>query len=90
MTYGDAMKLPLKTFWMMSRNIDRIQARMDMRAFGTAAAAQSTPDYVASYQRRLDDEAGTVVKTKVESPLDAKRDEEGFGFLKRVSSETTG
>jgi hypothetical protein len=90
MDYSGVMQLPLKTFWMMSNNIDRIMARSDMRAFGTAAAAQSTPEYVESYHRRLNAEAGTVVKTKAESPLDAKRDEDGFGFLKRLSSATTG
>lgn len=88
--YDDVMELPLKTFWLLSNNIDRITARADLRAFGTATAAQATPEYVKTYHDRLNKEVGVIVKTKAESPLDAKRDEEGFNLLKRMADQKIG
>jgi len=87
MGYHATMALPLKTFWFMSNNIDRLTARSDIRAFGAQAAAQSTQEYAMSYQRRLNDEAGTVMKLKTESPLDAKRDEAGFAELRSMAGQ---
>lgn len=86
MGYTETMALPLKTFWFLSGNVDRLMAREDMRTFGVATAAQSTQEYATSYHNRLVGEIGTVMKLKMESPLEAKRDEEGFNLLKRMAS----
>jgi hypothetical protein len=91
--------LPLKVFWTMSRNIDRIKAQNDARSLTVAQFAQATPDGVAKFREALVIEAGTVVKLsgdaaiappEGENPLDAKRDEEGFAALRRMAGQSLG
>jgi len=83
--YDDVMALPIKAFWLMNRNIDRIAARQDLRRLSIAMCAQSSE--AANHLREsLNAEGGTVVKTRQEDPLEAKRDEQGFAELKRLAN----
>lgn len=92
MGYEAVMRLPLKTFWMMSANIDRIEARKDMRAITVAQVAQATPDGVQKFREALVIEAGEIVKYdgSPDDPRYAKRDETGFADLKRMAGEGIG
>lgn len=88
------MRLPLKAFWLMQRSIDRIEAKKDMRAMSVAMVAQSTGDSVKQFRQALVIEAGTIVKLQGDaaeaSPLEAKRDEDGFASLKKMAGEKIG
>ncbi|MFK3740969.1 hypothetical protein [Massilia sp. TN1-12] len=90
--YEQAMRLPLKTFWLMSSNIDRIEAKKDMRAITVAQMAQATPDGVQKFRDALVIEAGEIVKLDgaQDDPRTAKRDEAGFADLKRMAGEGIG
>jgi hypothetical protein len=94
MGYEAALKLPLKTFWLMNRNIDRIEAKNDMRAMSVAIVAQANGDSVQQFRQELVVEAGTIVKLEGEgedtTPLEAKRDETGFADLKMMAGEQIG
>ncbi|MPQ56305.1 hypothetical protein [Duganella sp. FT27W] len=92
MGFDAVRRLPLKTFWMMHRNIDRIEAKRDMRAMSVAMVAQSTPDTARAFREELVIEAGTIIKLggPTESPLDAKRDEAGFAELKMMAGQKIG
>jgi uncharacterized protein YdaU (DUF1376 family) len=41
MKHGDVMDLPLRTFWSLNRNVDRLRAEEDLRSLQVSAAAQS-------------------------------------------------
>lgn len=93
MAYAEVMALPLKTFWLLSGNIDRIQARDDLRAVSIALAGQSTPEAVTEYRQRLVVEAGMIVKlgrstvSGDEREEREKRDEAGFLELKAMAKQ---
>lgn len=42
MSYWDVMRLPIRTFWLMSANINRLFAERDMRLLSVTAAANSS------------------------------------------------
>jgi len=85
-SYAEVMTLPLKTFWLMSRNVDRIQAQKDMRSLTVAVCSESA-EGAATYRQRLVVEAGTLVKLEDQPPaqLIDERDEVGFAELKGLS-----
>lgn len=85
-SYMQMMDLPIKAFWLMNKNIDRIAARQDMRRLSIAMCAQSSE---AANQLRdsLNAESGTVVKMEAESPLTAVRDERAFAELKGLAEK---
>lgn len=94
MSYEAVLRLPLRTFWLLNRNIDRIEARRDMRAMSVAMVAQSDGETANTFRQELVIEAGVIVKLEGEgdpaNPLEAKRDEMGFADLKRMAGQTIG
>lgn len=68
--------MPIKRFWMLSGNVDRIEAQRAMRSLTIANAAQGDP---TSCREHLTGEIGTIYIGV------AERDEEGFKGLKRLS-----
>lgn len=79
--------MPVKTFWMLNQNIDRILAQRDMRALTVAVCGQSTQEATQSYRQSLILEIGTVAKLKEDPMRDAVRDEEGFAALKDIAKQ---
>ena len=94
MGYTAVMQLPLKTFWLMSRNIERIEAKKDLRAMSVAIVAQSNADGATQFRQALVVEAGVIVKlddeTVAAGPLEAKRDDSGFADLKMMARQKIG
>lgn len=91
MDYDAVMRLPLKTFWLMSSNVDRIEAKKDMRSLTVAQFSQATNDGVQQFRDALVIEAGEIVKMdKPNDPRKAQRDEAGFADLKRMAGEAIG
>lgn len=84
-TNDEVMRLPIKTFWLMHANIDRIKAQEDMRSLTVSIGAQAGGEAVKSIRQQLIVEAGTIVKAAPADPLDAQRDEKGFAELKALS-----
>lgn len=81
----------MKTFWLMNSNIDRIEARNDMRRLTLGVVAQATPETVQQVRQSLIIEAGTIVRLDEEvDPMKARRDEAGFADLKRMAGQTIG
>lgn len=88
-SYPAVLALPIKTFWLMNENIDRIQAQKDMRALSVAVAAASPGQAAQDLRQRLIVEAGTIVKVSGEPEgrpyVHEERDEVGFAELKELS-----
>lgn len=76
--------MPIKTFWLMNRNIERIQAQKDMRSLTVAVCGQGG-EAAQEFRQRLVVETGTTVKLKFDPVRDATRDEEGFSALKEMT-----
>ena len=60
MGYFDVLKLPLKTFWALNRQIARLRAEEDVRSMANIAAANSSDGYKQRIQQ-LQGEIGQPV-----------------------------
>jgi hypothetical protein len=69
--------MPIKRFWLMHKNIDRIEAQRDLRALTIANVGQSEEDS-RDHRKHLLDTVGTLV---IGAP---ERDQEGFEELKSM------
>lgn len=79
------MEVPVRTFWFMNAQIDRIQAQKDMRSLTVAVCGQGGGEAAQSFRERLVIEAGEVVKLKFDPIREAVRDEEGFSALREMA-----
>jgi hypothetical protein len=82
-THDELLKLPIRVFWLMNFNIDRITAQNDGRSLNVAAVSQSS-DGVRQYRERLEIETGTVVKFKFDPVATAVRDEVAIAELRNI------
>ena len=76
--------MPVRRFWMLHRNITRIQAEEDLRQLTTVNAAQS-PEAAKDYRQQL-----IVAIGEVSTVVDNERDEAGIENLKIMSGQTLG
>lgn len=78
------MGLPIKTFWLMNGNVERISAQKDMRALTVAAFCQSSEGTTA-HREQLVIEIGTMVKLESDGLSEADRpDAEGLDGLRSM------
>jgi hypothetical protein len=73
MGYFDVLRLPLKTFWSLNRQVDRLRAEGEQRQLRVIGAAQD-PKTAKQLGEALDTEIGTPVV--VEKAFDSKQFEE--------------
>jgi hypothetical protein len=77
--YWQVLDTPIRAFWMLSRNIDRLEAERDMRALeGRVVAAGARRETLEAYQARLCEQVGVVA---VEKPV---FDRQGLLALKEL------
>lgn len=57
----ETRKLPLKTFWMLSKNVDRIWAEQDLRLATLMGSVQSK-EYAEKLIKDLRRQLGTIVE----------------------------
>ncbi|MFP3609176.1 hypothetical protein SB778_03565 [Paraburkholderia sp. SIMBA_050] len=74
------MELPIRAFWTLNRNINRLLAETDLRALMLHVSRQSS-EGCAAYEAKLRAE---VYAAKETDPLNAERDEAGFAELKAM------
>ena len=73
------MGMPIKTFWLLSQNIERVAAGQDLRSLSVALAGQGG-EHAKEYQQRLVIEMGTFVAEDKDV-----RDQAGFDELKMMA-----
>lgn len=71
--------MPVKRFWLLSANIDRIEAHRAIRQLTIAASAQSSA--ANDCREAMLAEIGTVATGS------AEKDEAGLSMLKKMSSQ---
>lgn len=76
MTYGEVLKLPLRTFWSFNRQVDRLRAEEDQRSLRVASSAQSAEGAKALTEQLKEELASPVV-------IERSFDEEGWQRLKQ-------
>lgn len=79
--------MPIRCFWALSENINRIQAQNDLRSLSIAMYAQGQ-ESALTYRERLEVEMGEVIAYKYSSELlkHEKLDRDGLNKLKSLSS----
>jgi hypothetical protein len=86
MTYWEVMALPIRAFWTLNRNINRLLAEEDLRAMMMHMARQS-PEGARDHEIKLRAE---LYQTEQKfDPLNEKRDEAGFAELKAMVARPT-
>lgn len=82
------MRMPLKTFWLLSNNVDRIQAQLDLRTLNMniRTGANATSESVEQIYESLVAETGEVVKMSIKAKINAPRDQEGFEALRAMAT----
>lgn len=84
MPYREVMDLPVRAFWFMSSQIDRVLASESLTSLHITASAQGGSSYEET-KRQLLDVLGTPVRLDVgRVALQEERDEFGFQFLKKL------
>ena len=90
MSDAQVLDMPLRRFWLLHRNIDRIAAEEGQRALHIAAMSQSGEGY-SDLMEKLQERVGEVVvfdEDTTEQELkfipNAERDQEGFNALKMM------
>ncbi|WP_252512794.1 hypothetical protein [Acinetobacter brisouii] len=84
------MKMPLRTFWLLSNNVERIQAQIDLRtlSLNMQTSMNATEKGVNQLYESLNAETGEIVKMTADSiariRMNQPRDEEGFAQLKAM------
>lgn len=78
------MGIPIKTFWLLSENIERISAQKDIRTLSVAAYSQSG-EAASEFREQLVLQVGTTVK--LESEPISERDVEGFEELRHMANQ---
>jgi hypothetical protein len=86
LSYEEMLALPIKMFWFMNAQIDRINAQHDMRALEVTMCSQSG-EMAVGHHEKLVLEVGTVV-TLMDDPLReamAEKDSAGIAELKAMT-----
>lgn len=79
----ELLDLPIRTFWMLNANVDRLSAQQDLRSLSVNLASQSTSnDSVLRLRDALVLELDEPWKS---DPLEAVRDENGFERLRAMA-----
>lgn len=76
--------MPLKTFWLYSKNIDRILSEVDLRQLQLVASATSSEAY-GSMQANLRKQIGMIVKVKAQDTQEEQLDRGGLADLKAMA-----
>ncbi|MCP1540057.1 hypothetical protein [Methylorubrum extorquens] len=84
--------MPLKTFWLFSKNIDRLQAELDLRLLQVMSAASSGEAYGALIER-LQRQVGTIVRQSPDAIAEIAQEEQldraGLAELKAMGRART-
>lgn len=91
MSYSEALDLPLRTFWLMSNNINRISAEADIRRLSIMAAASSSEGF-GKAQEALQREMGEVFGRAAADTSDLPSEMEirrGLATLKSLAGKMT-
>lgn len=84
MPYREVMNLPVRAFWFMSTQINRLAAEEGIQNLRVSTSAQH-PDAAIELQRELNVIIGEPVRLdRAQVALNEKRDEEGFAFLQSL------
>jgi hypothetical protein len=81
MSYWEVMRLPIRTFWLMSDSINRILAEKDLRSMSIAVSSQGN-ESVTKAHSNLVLELGDVIKG---NPMNVERDPDAGAKLKALS-----
>jgi hypothetical protein len=87
--YQELLDMPIRCFWELSRNINRIQAHNDLRSMSIAMYSQGQ-EAALKYRERLEIEMGKVFEYSIthEDLKKEKLDRAGLAELKAVSGRT--
>lgn len=84
LSYRELMNLPIKTFWMLNKNIGRLLAEQDLRAMRITAVSQDA-QAAKEHAEGLLEEFDNPYKTDGSELMHEERDEAGFAELKLMA-----
>ncbi len=91
LSFEEVMALPIKTFWLLEANADRLKAHEDKRQLHIASISAMDGKRVGEISKILDIEVGQPpIKTKFDPVRTAVRDEAGVANLKALAGVRAG
>ncbi|AVE44270.1 hypothetical protein MW722_001435 [Acinetobacter baumannii] len=86
-TYQSLLAMPIKTFWLLSNSVERIEAQRDLRHLKIALAGSmgATQEGIENLMESLRKEVGEVIKGDNNPILNTERDEAGFEALRNMT-----
>ena len=85
LTYHETLKLPIRTFWMLDRNIDRLNAESDYRMVMAVRVANTDGEVFAEQMQVLRDRVGKTIEVdEAKRALTMEYDAEGVQRLKNL------
>ena len=85
MGYEETRKLPNLVFWLLSKNIDRLNAEEDQRFLDTNTACSSSEGY-SEFHKILKKRLGNVAIFEEHDPRDVKLDRQGLDILRNMGN----
>lgn len=82
--------MPLRLFWLLDSNVDRIKAQDDKRSLHIASVSAMDGKRLQEIAKVLDAETGEVIKTKFDPVRQAVRDQAGVARLKALAGIAAG
>ncbi|EMB2321431.1 hypothetical protein ACN1NW_000389 [Acinetobacter baumannii] len=86
-TYESVLAMPIKTFWLLSNSVERIEAQQDLRHLKIALTGSmgATQEGIEKLIESLNNEVGEIIKGDNNPILNTERDEAGFEALRRIA-----
>ncbi|MFW6855390.1 hypothetical protein ACODYM_29285 [Burkholderia gladioli] len=85
MPVGDVYALPIRLFWLLSDNIDRIRAQSDLRSLTNGVVSTVAGNAAKEHRESLILEVGTIVKHGGVAKEVPKLDRAGLEGLRALS-----
>ncbi|KLV10190.1 hypothetical protein [Photobacterium ganghwense] len=83
LSYSEVLALPIRTFWMMSRNVDRHRAEMDISQLRLLRASQTSEEHLKDFAESLTEQLSSPIEIK-RSLEDAEPDADAIDRLKSL------
>lgn len=90
LSHQQALDLPIETFWMMHRNVDRLRAEEDYR-MATIAIYAASGEKIEELLRDLRDQMGTIIEVdEGKAAMIKAREDRNLEGLKAISKMNKG
>jgi hypothetical protein len=79
------LKMPIKRFWLLQRNVSRLAAQEDVRAFNVALLPHGKEEDIKQAYDKWKEQVGLIFDEVTDPAAPAEWDREGYNVLKQMA-----